>query len=169
MNALGSSESFLKPYPGNRGVASQACSPRLLLVMQDLVIGGRTRVQKYGFLIYKQYWDEVKECGFYSDWKPHNFGPYSPSLAEDLAAAVQEGYVEEETDSYNGSTITKYRLTIRGTTKYRSMLKDRDFMNQINEMLRNQQNKSLMSILKQIYRDYPEYTIYSQIKETINT
>lgn len=144
------------------------CSPSLLLIMQDLTIGGRTRVQKYGFLIYQQYRKDVEKYDFYSDWIPHHFGPYSRKLAADLNCAVQEKYVQEKEATYNGAALTKYNLTISGTQEYRNLLKGNSFMNDINGMLREQQKKSLMAILRRIYADYPKYTVYSQIKDTIN-
>ena len=54
---------------------------RLLLAISDTTIHGTTRLQKYGFLLYKQYGKELSAISskhdnltFYDDWKPYWFG-----------------------------------------------------------------------------------------------
>ncbi|RNJ77871.1 MAG: hypothetical protein EB828_00090 [Nitrosopumilus sp. D6] len=144
---------------------NDSCSTSLLFVMQDLTIAGRTRIQKYGFHIYQQYKDELEGHDFYSDWRPYHFGPYSQMLADDLQKAISNGYVKISDDPSGDSKYKQYGVTLKGRNVYRSLLADNAFLNDIHEMLVNLQHQSLMKILKQIYMDYPQYTVRSQIKD----
>ena len=51
---------------------------RVLFIINDNVINGSTRFQKYGFLLFKQYQKELqsyyRDFKFYDDWIPHNLG-----------------------------------------------------------------------------------------------
>ncbi|RNJ80268.1 MAG: hypothetical protein EB829_00520 [Nitrosopumilus sp. H8] len=141
--------------------------PYLLFILQDLTIDGRTRIQKYGFQIYQHYKDELKEHDFYSDWKPYHFGPYSQRLAVDLSSAVDHGYIQVGNGMNEDSKYKQYCLGIKGRNAYRSLLADNPFLNDIHELLVSLQRQSLMKILKQIYLDYPQYTVQSQIEHKI--
>ena len=140
------------------------CSQNLLFIMQDFDIDGKTRIQKYGFHVFQQYKDELKGLGFYSDWIPYHFGPYSQRLADDLASAIEHGYVRESDSDNINSKYKKYSTTPKGRAEYRKLLAEHEFLGGVYEMIKNLQRKRLMSILMQIYADYPQYTVRSQIK-----
>ena len=68
---------------------------RALIVISDATIHGSTRLQKYGFLLYKQYGKELSKISgnesalkFYEDWKAFWYGPFSKSLMEDIDECV---------------------------------------------------------------------------------
>ncbi|RNJ79703.1 MAG: hypothetical protein EB829_01560, partial [Nitrosopumilus sp. H8] len=107
------------------------------------------------------------EHDFYSDWKPYHFGPYSQRLAVDLSSAVDHGYVQEDDSMNENSKYKQYGLSVKGRIAYRNLLTDNLFLNDIHELLVSLQHQSLMKILKQIYMDYPQYTVQSQIKHKI--
>lgn len=141
--------------------------PRLLLIMQDFSIWGRTRIQKYGFCIHQQY-KEVKELGFYSDWKPYHFGPYSQNLADDLDAAIQDGYIRVIENPDSGTDFKRYRLVEKVHKAYLDLKDSHNYVAEIHGLLDNLEKLSLMGLLKQIYRDYPEYAVRSQIRDQVS-
>ena len=138
------------------------CPPRLLLIMQDLSIRGKTRIQKYGFCIHQQY-AEADGLGFYADWKAYHFGPYSQALADDLDAAIRDKHVEI-IDPDGGTGSKRYKLAIGAYKEYASLGEKHGYVAGIREMLGNLQTLSLTGLLRQIYRDYPEYAVRSQIR-----
>ena len=137
--------------------------PPLLLIMQDLSIMGRIRMQKYGFCIHQQY-AEADDLGFYADWKPYHFGPYSEALACDLDAAIRAGHVLEIGDPGGGPGPNRYKLAANASKEYASLKENLDYVAGIRRMLAKLETLSLMGLLRQIYQDYPGYAMRGQIR-----
>ena len=140
---------------------------RPLLIIQDLAIGSRTRIQKYGFLIHKRYGRELGGTGFYSDWIPYHFGPYSGELCRDIDGAVRGGYLREEEDTGNYTRLRTYSTTARGAREYRRLIAGNSLLADVRVMLRHLQGQSLMSIIEQIYSDYPYYADRERMREAV--
>ena len=139
------------------------CPPPLLLIMQDLTIMGRIRIQQYGFCIHQQY-AEAEGLGFYADWKRYHFGPYSPALADDLDAAIRAGHVLETGGPGGGPGPNRYELAAGASKEYASLKENLDYVAGIRRMLAKLETLSLTGLLKQIYWDYPEYAVRGQIR-----
>ena len=147
------------------------------MVISDTVIHGSTRLQKYGFLLYKQYGKELSriadktargntsELRFYDDWEPLWYGPFSRGLKEDTGACVSAGLVHmapanQELKSH------RYALTIRGRVRWRRILHEcPKEIEAVHEKIANLQATRLERLLEGIYHAYPEYTKHSTICE----
>ena len=147
---------------------------RALMILSDATVHGTTRLQKYGFLLHKQYGREVSailrdnpNMGFYDDWKPFWFGPFSESLSKDIQACVDAGLVYKElVDPARNSY--RYSLTVRGRKRWRQLLGEfTSEITTIHEKVMNLQGMRLERLLQRIYDAYPEYTKRSTIKDRL--
>ena len=94
---------------------------RILLAINGATIHGTTRLQKYGFLLYKQHERELSAISskdpalkFYDDWKPFWFGPFSESLSKDcVVPKVVHPYVQHG-PSLRPWIIFSFRLAALG-------------------------------------------------------
>ena len=144
----------------------------VLFIINDNVIHGSTRFQKYGFLLFKQYQRELKELQFdysnfefYDDWVPHNFGPYSKKLQDDLDVCAENKIITK----IQINRTQQYALTLKGRVRWRELLAiSHDEVKKINEKVNILQTFSLFSLLKSIYDAYPEYAVKSKIKDQLN-
>ena len=147
---------------------------RVLMIISDSTIHGTTRLQKYGFLLSKQYEWELRniasmqaELKFYDDWMPFWYGPYSESLDKDVKKCAKNGTVsmllmDEALNKY------QYSLTIKGRAVWRGMLnRFHDGMPAIDAKIRNLQKIGLETLLSGVYSAYPEYTKRSVIKDRV--
>ena len=57
-------------------------------------IEGITRLHKYAFLIAQQNKKIVDEVGFYNDWEPSHYGPFSKCLAKDIYELENKGLIK---------------------------------------------------------------------------
>lgn len=148
---------------------------RVLFIINDNVIDGSTRFQKYGFLLFKQYQKELTRLQsdysnfkFYDDWVAHNFGPYSKRLAQDIQTCVANNILDEKIID-KGKNYNKYMLSLKGRIKWRKFFRNTtDEMIKINDKIRNLQFINLTEMLRQIYDAYPEFTVNSKIKDSLN-
>ncbi len=148
---------------------------RVLFIINDNVIQGATRFQKYGFVIFKQYQKELAELNlsynrsfnFYEDWKPHRFGPYSEQLTQDIKNCVTNGILDEKMiDKDRG--FKQYFLTLKGRIKWRKIFfNTTDEVIKINNKIRYLQTMKLVELLRQVYDAYPKYTTKSRIKDSL--
>ena len=151
---------------------------RLLFIINDNMIYGSTRFQKYGFLLFKQYEKELKELGiafsnfnFYADWKAHYYGPYSKELEKDIENTISSKLLIKSEHKVDGSEKIAhiYSLTLRGRARWRKLFnKVPEEIIEINKKIQNLQNKNFYTLLKEIYDVYPEYTTKSIIKDDLN-
>jgi len=134
-----------------------------------MTIKGNTRLQKYGFLIYQLYSKKLQELNFYSDWKPYHYGPYSEELKNDLQRSIDENLVVKFiTPTQTGREFSNYSLTIKGRLRLRQLSeKYASIIRELYEKFTQLNQKSMASILKDIYLAYPTYTVNSEIKESV--
>lgn len=144
------------------------------MVVSDAMVYGSTRLQKYGFLLAKQYKNETNRVskatppqGFYDDWEPLWFGPFSKKLAKDIDYCVKHGLIYKEPVKLSQNSF-RYGLTPKGRMRWRDMLREfNDDMTAIREKVVNLQKVRLERLLEGIYRAYPEYTVNSVIKNKV--
>lgn len=128
---------------------------RILFIINDNVIHGSTRFQKYGFLVSKQHQRELKELQlnyssfeFYDDWIPHNFGPYSKKLQDDLDVCIENKIISK----IQINRTQQYSLTLKGRVRWRKFLNiSYDEIKKINEKISILQTFSLYGLLKSIH------------------
>lgn len=147
---------------------------RLLVIINDNVINGSTRFQKYGFMLHKQYNKTLQKFAkkypgfsFYDDWVPYYYGPYSKTLEDDIEKCKDAGLLEV-TAVENTTNQKRHSLTARGRIKWRKLFDNTtDQIIEINDIIRRLQVTSTENILKSIYKKYPEFTKMSRIKDQI--
>ena len=83
-------------------------------------IQGGTALQKYAFLLHKQYEYELRciadaepKLKFYDDWKKSWGGPYSKTLDDDVKKCIETGTVVK-TEGYRMPSFHDYLLTQKG-------------------------------------------------------
>ena len=144
---------------------------RALLIICDTTIYGTTRLQKYGFLISKQFGKELadisfgeKDQPFYNDWEALWYGPFSKGLQKDVDECARERLIYKEPIDTNQNTY-QYGLTTKGRIRWRKIYaKFTDAVNPIHKKVMNLQKVRLERLLERIYTAYPEYTKRSTIK-----
>jgi len=138
---------------------------KLVFLINQTAIKGRTRLQKYGFLACQLYRAELKPLGFYSDWEAYHYGPYSMDLAGDLHKAVRTGVVKIEPREIGGRAVDVYSLGPKGAKRLSHLMEAHgDLVNRIYETFASLNKKSLKKIIGEIYADYPQYAKNSRIK-----
>lgn len=148
---------------------------RILFIINDNVIQGSTRFQKYGFLLYKQYEKELtklqsdySDFKFYDDWIPHHFGPYSKQLTQDIQTCVTNNILDEKIIDKE-KNFNLYMLSLKGRIKWRKLFRNTtDEMIKFNDKIRNLQIMNLTEMLRQIYDAYPKFTVNSKIRDSLN-
>ena len=146
---------------------------QVLFIINDNSVAGRTRLQKYGFLLSKQYKKHVSklekthDVSFYKDWKPYHNGPYSQTLADDIEKAVKQNLLQKRTIHGGKDMYVLYSLTAKGREKWREILNASP--NQIVDIcheIRFLQATDTNYLLRDIYVKYPEYAAINQICST---
>lgn len=140
----------------------------ILLVQEAGHVEGVTRLQKYAFLVAHRI-KGVTDAGFYKDWMPSNYGPFSPSLAGDLTQAVESHFLTQstKTNSY-GYKVGVFIPTAESTIvtndlreRYSKQIKE------IHKLVEMYQNKNLMDILHDVYALYPQFATQSVIRAEV--
>ncbi len=139
----------------------------LLIGLADW-IEGATRVQKYAFLGARTV-KGLTEHGFYDDWMPSKYGPFSPNLAEDLEALVNASLVGKYPVKNDfGYPVDRFALTEQGRVKFSALPKDmKTFGKNLQEIVSRYKNKTLMDLLHDVYLQFPEYAYSSTIRPQI--
>ena len=148
---------------------------RPLYIINDTTIRGTTRLQKYGFLLAKQYAPEMRnlaekyEIEFYSDWEPHQFGPYSKNLADDVKKCISQGLIQRTIDSTSSkNNVYIYNLTIHGRLRWRELFLRIREISHFAVKVRSMQDYGYYTLIDNIYTAYPEFAVNSKIKDQIN-
>ncbi len=128
---------------------------------------GDTRLQKYSLLVSKQILDGQE---FFNDWKPSNFGGFSPRVAVCVTKLVKDGYVEAREFTYDKDKKAKqYTLTQKGKATVGDFLKARlEVFERIKHIVEYYHPKKLIELLNNVYVLYPDLTINSKIKSEVN-
>lgn len=137
----------------------------LLYADEDKCINGRTRFQKMIFMAQKEGKD-VKE--WYSFF-PHDFGPYSIELQEDLDYLKKEELIEELPEHYGDKIRYKYHLTVKGNAVIYKVLKKQKYKESLMPILKSLQSimnqyrdSPLESLINDVYKKHPDYAIFSK-------
>lgn len=143
---------------------------RVIVLINDLTIGGNTRIQKYAFLVHQLYDKELEpNLKFYNDWIAYRYGPFSKELELDLKTCVENKLVARtETPVSSGREFTNYSLTMKGRMRMRKLSENNSKMvKKLYEKFTLLNKKSTATILKDIYLAYPQFTINSEIRDQV--
>lgn len=141
----------------------------LLIVVQEAGhVEGVTRLQKYAFLVANRI-KGITDIGFYNDWRPSNYGPFSPSLASDIKTAVESDLLTQtaKTNSFGYKvgvimpTATAISITNDLRERYPKYIKE------IRKLVEMYQGKTLMDILHDVYALYPQFATQSTIRAEV--
>ncbi len=143
----------------------------LAIVGQADYIEGATRLQKYAFLIaMSKSTKDVRRMGFYSDWKPSKYGPFSGDLADDIRKAKNESLIQAfpVTNEY-GYKVDRFALTEKGRQRFEIVIKEiGQVSSKIKGIVTGYNQSSLMDVLSDVYYLYPDYAIASVIKPEVD-
>ena len=150
---------------------------RPLMIINDCIIKGTTRFQKYGFILHKQYDSDMKALNkrynikFYADWKPYYFGPFSRSLADDLKKCIDSKIITKVDipTASEGKKVSMYNLTIKGKFKWRRLIINVPEVSRFVKKIQSVQKVPYYTLLGQIYATYPEFTTKSRIRDDVAT
>lgn len=138
---------------------------RLVLLINQTTIRGKTRLQKYGFLAYHLYRPDLMPFDFYSDWEACHYGPYSMDLTCDLQHAEKTGLVKTELAESGSGKVVIYSLGPKGHQRLSLLSRDhRSLINNIHETSINLNKKPLPVLVEEIYVDHPEYAVNRKVK-----
>ncbi len=98
--------------------------------------------------------------GLYS-FRPYNWGPFSPDVAEDINLLVRDSALVAE--SVPGRSWVRYRPTEEGASRAQQAASSvdhvaRDWLCQTREFLTT---RSFQQLLTDVYREYPDYATKS--------
>jgi uncharacterized protein YwgA len=131
-------------------------------------VEGSTRMQKLVFLV-SQNVKELKTYDFYHDWEASKFGPFSKDLSDDVIEAIQSNilakYPRKNDAGYN---VDCFILTDEGMKIADPVVKDNPkVISKIQEILQQYNKAALMSLLHDVYYQYPQFTSGSTIKSEV--
>ena len=157
-------------------------------------VGGITRLQKYLFLLENEEGIKIDKSDF--DFEPYKAGPYSSKLYDDLEFLENLGFIESsvvgeateeeaaeiemmsfdylindyESKAADAYQEKRYFLTENGI-KFLEERKNREDYKPALEGIRKIKSKfghySLKDLLFHVYKNYPEMTVASEIREKI--
>ena len=132
---------------------------RLVVLVNDLTVRGRLRLQKYGFIAAHLYGNDLLGLDFYRDWKPYHHGPYSHDLADDVQFCVDAGILDEARQTtQDGRTIHVYALRPKGRKILRNLASEsgsvaRDLCGKLARL----DERELQGLLRDAYDAHPQY------------
>lgn len=131
-------------------------------------VEGRTRFQKMLFLLRER--ANFFEEGY--DFIPHNYGPYSTELQNDIDDLIREGFIMSNFKTVEEGKIKyEYVITGGGASILEKILSnkslDRKFkfskvLELAEEIKHEVNNKDLSSLLADIYKEYPDFARYTK-------
>ncbi len=131
-------------------------------------VEGFTRLQKYGFLAAKRI-KGITKSGFYDDWEPSNYGPFSKELADDITQLVKDGLVKNEIKpnlyGYKVGMLTPSEIGNGRINEFKNTY--RQYYNEIHKLVHMYQHKKLIDLLHDVYYLYPQYAIQSKIRPRV--
>lgn len=139
---------------------------RVVVLVNELTVRGRLRLQKYGFIAAHLYKNDLQNLDFYHDWVPYHYGPYSHDLAEDVQTCVDANILDEmRQTTQDGHTLYVYALKPKGRKILRELSSEngsviKDLYNKFVRL----NKKRLQDLLKDVYDAYSKYTTNSLIK-----
>jgi len=138
----------------------------LAIIDSTPYVDGRTRLHKYGILASKEVLNNTE---FFDDWKPNDFGGFSPSLAKSLQKLERGGYVQSLEVVREFGEVDRYQSLEKGKNVIKDLIKNSQTkFEKIKSITSHYFQKPLKILLSDVYQKYPELTVKSKIKAEIN-
>ena len=139
----------------------------LALIGSTPHVEGRTRLQKYGILVFKEVFNNEE---FFDDWEANDFGGFSPKLANSLRKLEKRDCVQAfEVIKEYGEPVNRYELSEKGRAISDGWIKRHPTkFEEIKKITSYYFQKPLKILLDDVYQKYPEFTIKSKIKAEVN-
>ncbi len=136
----------------------------LVIIHLSGQVDGITRLHKMAFLTSQLILGP--ERGFYMDWIRSKYGPYSPSLREDVEVLAQQEEIRKDVTQISLDAHME-RFTILPLGEIHAQSIEKSYPKETN-MIRKQivekyAKAPLMSLLHDVYYMFPEYTTESEI------
>lgn len=149
-------------------MVSERAKWALLVIGLAEYVDGATRLQKYAFLAFKRI-RGLGTVGFYKDWQPSDFGPFSKDLAKDIDGLVKEELIIQKEGKYYDYKMAYFEPNIRNAYPVIDDMKKRypSYAKAIKELVALYQRKKLAELLHDVYYLYPEYASQSKIKAQV--
>jgi hypothetical protein len=150
---------------------ADAVSPRLkwLLAIIKLsgYVEGSTRLQKLTFLARQQVKD-LAQFAFYQDWFPSKYGPMSRDLADDVKTNTGHTIVKSQKKNDAGFMVDCFTLSPEGETIAGAALRENPKIGSKLEAITVHYAKApLMSLLHDVYYQYPSFATASTIRGSV--
>lgn len=131
-------------------------------------IEGVTRLQKYSFLIAKRI-KGITDTGFYDDWQPSKYGPFSGQLADDIRYLVSHGLIKDEIKPNRyGYDVEILMPSERARSRITGLYNEYPhYYEGIKKIVDIYQRKSLIDVLHDVYYLYPQYATQSVIRRQV--
>jgi len=141
-------------------------------------VEGVTKLQKLLFLLQEE--SEFKEIyeNVEIEFEPYKYGPFSEQIYDEVELLINMGAIKE-VDSKNADDIRgpdssrhankRFEVTNRGQTIAREVnaTMDDDLQDEFSRIMDDYIEMPLDDLLEYVYRQYPDYTTESEIKEEI--
>jgi uncharacterized protein YwgA len=120
-------------------------------------VKGRIMLIKQTFLIAKKI---VPSLAKIMEFFPYLYGPYSNEIAKEVNWLIKNGYV----NTHKKGRDFIYELTVKGREYAEEITQHipKDTLIQIEKMKRTTQDLGLNNVLEMVYRQFPDYAIYSR-------
>ena len=113
------------------------------------------QIQKLMFLLSEKAKSLVSRSNFY-EFEPHNYGPFSKQVYDDLLVLQISGNVRLIPESPS-SAYRKYELTSAGEDFAESLITDDKVTAYLSSLVSWVENKSFSDLLRSIYQLFPSY------------
>lgn len=157
-------------------IKRETISPERALILLLGAMGevrGRTRIQKYAFLVdMSMYSKKTKRLFTMYGWEPAKFGPHSKILEWCIRDAVDGGLVETfPAYAPKGKTSTGYKLTTRGEEKFQELHEafGSDIKLIKKTLAKFKNDRSTDPLIAHVYNAYPDYKAKSTILKRFET
>lgn len=147
---------------------------RIVFILNDYAVWGKTRLQKYGFLLSELYEYEMRQIHnkhnikFYDDWKPHWYGPFSQDLKDDLDACIENQLVAKlDMSKMQREKPDMYQLAILGRIRLRQLLPKVPEMQLLAKAVGSYQKVPYYTLLNRIYSGWPGFATKSRIRDDV--
>lgn len=142
--------------------------PLIIAYVNDReAVAGRTRFQKMIFVLQ----EEIQSFKERYEFVPHDFGPYSPELQNDIDDLIAKEFLQEIRHTVEEGKIKFiYQITERGISVVQTILANQDLENKYEfsriietaATIKNDLNsKHLPLLLSDIYQKYPDFAKFS--------
>ena len=136
----------------------------LVIIKLSGYVEGSTRLQKLAFLAHQQVKD-LSQFEFYNDWFASKYGPMSNDLANDVRTST--GHTLEKSQRRNdaGFMVDCFTLTAEGESVAEAAIRENSKIgNKLGTITAHYAKAPLMSLLHDVYYQYPKFAAASTIK-----